>query len=143
MKVRLGYVAGPEGRQELRYAHTMSYRTYQTLSLEERNQKLNQMIRKNLENLLKVLKWNTAHGIYFYRFSQNMIPLATKEEVEFDYITPYQTLYQEIGNYVKKNGIRLDTHPDQFCILNSTNSKIVKNSINILEYSKKGRKFCN
>lgn len=47
MKVRLGYVAGPEGRQELRYAHTMSYRTYQTLSVEERNQKLDQMIRKN------------------------------------------------------------------------------------------------
>ena len=54
MKVRLGYVVGPEGRQELRYAHTMTYRTYQTLSVEERNQKLDQMIRKNLENLLKV-----------------------------------------------------------------------------------------
>ena len=137
MKVRLGYVVGPEGRQELRYAHTMTYRTYQTLSVEERNQKLDQIIRKNLENLLKVLKWNTAHGIYFYRFSQNMIPLATKEEVEFDYITPYQTLYQEIGNYVKKNGIRLDTHSDQFCILNSTKKTVTENSIRYLEFNKK------
>lgn len=137
MRVRLGYVAGPEGRKDLRYAHTMTYHTYQMLSNDERDYKLDQIIRKNLENLLKVLKWNIEHGIYFYRFSQNMIPLATKKEVKLDYITPYKKMYQKIGNYVKKNGIRLDTHPDQFCILNSTKKTVIENSICYLEFNRK------
>ena len=36
-----------------------------------------------------------------------------------------------IGNKIKKHNIRIDTHPDQFCVLNSTKKEIVENSIEI------------
>ena len=35
---------------------------------------------------------------------------------------------------INDNNLRVDFHPDQFCVLNSTNKDVVKNSIDILDY---------
>ena len=45
-------------------------------------------------------------------------------------------MYKKVGDFANKNGIRVDAHPDQFCVLNSINKDIVKNSIEILKYQK-------
>ena len=42
--------------------------------------------------------------------------------------------YNEISKIIDKNNMRVDVHPDQFCVLNSTNKETINNSIEILKY---------
>lgn len=134
MKIRLGYVAIAKTIDDISYNHTITYHHYQKLNAIERDQKLDHIIRKNLHNLLLVLKYNVQNNITFFRFSHNLIPLATHKDVSFDYITPYQKEWKEIGDYIKKHQLRVDSHLDQFCVLNSTNEEVVENSIRMLEF---------
>ena len=52
----------------------------------------------------------------------------------FDYIDKYRDYYDRIGGKINKSNMRVDFHPDQFCVLNSVNSDVVSNSIKILKY---------
>ena len=56
------------------------------------------------------------------------------KEVEFDYITKYKDLYEKIGNKINKNKLRIDMHPDQFTVLNSTKKRVLDNTLEILKY---------
>ena len=64
----------------------------------------------------------------------NLIPLATMKDVKFDYITNYKDLYNKIGNKINKYKMRVDMHPDQFTVLNSTKKEVLKNTFEILKY---------
>ena len=134
MKVRLGYVGGPGSMKEFRYSKTMTYKEYQKLGEETAKEKLDKIIKDNLTNLLKTLKMNHFYQITFYRLSSSMIPLATHPKITFDYITPYQKEWQKIAGYLAKHSMRMDMHPDQFCILNSTKEEVVQKSITYLNY---------
>ena len=72
--------------------------------------------------------------IHFFRMSSKIIPLATKDDVMFDYTEKYNNIYKRIGKLVSNSKIRVDFHPDQYCVLNSTKKEVVDNSIKILEY---------
>lgn len=96
--------------------------------------KLDNIIKENLNNLEKIIDYNIKNNIHFYRLTSKLIPLASHKEIQFDYIKKYQKIYQRIGEKIQKHNIRVDSHPDQFCVLNSTKKEIVENSIEILKY---------
>ena len=50
-------------------------------------------------------------------------------KVEYDYITSLKDKYKKIGELINKYNLRIDTHPDQYAVLNSMNNKIVKNTV--------------
>lgn len=130
MNIRLGYVA---------ISKTLDITSSKTITYTEFKKnndfnKLNNIIIENLTNLEKIIDYNIKNNIHFYRLTSKLIPLATINEINFDYITPYQEYYQRIANKIKQYHIRIDTHPDQFCVLNSTKKEIVESSINILKY---------
>ena len=131
MKIRLGYVALSK-TIDITSSHTLTYTNY----LKEDNplEKLDNIIKLNLTNLKETLIYNIKNDIYFFRITSKLIPLATKKDVNFDYIEKYKKYYLEIKTIIKNNNIRIDTHPDQFTVLNSTNKDIVNNTINILKY---------
>lgn len=131
MRVRFGYVALPI-TIEITSSSTITYTSFQ--KREDGLKVIDQLIRKNLQSLMEILKYNVKNGIHFYRLTSNLIPLATLEEVDFDYITPYLKEYQKIGDYIRQHQLRVDMHPDQYAVLNSTNPKVVKNTTTILEY---------
>lgn len=133
MKIRLGY-ACIQNTLDISYNHTITYTSYQKLSKEVQNEKLDSIIKKNLQNLLSILTYNVQNEIYFFRFSHNLIPLATHEKVVFDYITPYLQEWENIGNYIREHQLRIDVHPDHFCVLNSVHENVIKQSINTLEF---------
>ena len=134
MRIRLGYVAISLTLNDYIHYKTLSFRQYQKLGKEKANQKLKTIILDNLTSLEKILQYNVKNGIYFYRLSQNMIPLATHPEVDFDYITPFLSKWKKIGEYIDRHQIRVDFHPDQFCVLNSHREEVVNSSIKILEF---------
>lgn len=133
MIFKLGYIDGPISLPNNTF-RTITYKTYKSLSKKEKNKRLTEIINNNLDNLLKILKFNKREQIYFYRISQAIIPLATLNEIDFDYITPYLEKWQKIGKFIKDNNMRIDIHPNQYCILNSPDKTVIKNSINSLKY---------
>lgn len=131
MQIRLGYVAISKALA-LTTSSTITYTNF--IKENKPYNKLNNIIESNLDDLEKVLIYNIKNNIHFYRLTSKLIPLATHEEVDFDYITPFKDKFKKLGELIDKNNLRVDVHPDQFCVLNSTNPQIVKNSIKILEY---------
>jgi len=130
MIIHLGYVS---------ISKTLDITPSKTLTYTEFNKfkdynKLDNIIKENLINLEKIIDYNIKNNIHFYRLTSKLIPLASHKEINFDYIEKYKEYYKKIGNKINKHNIRIDTHPDQFCVLNSTKKEIVENSINILKY---------
>lgn len=102
MKIQLGYVAVPYSIDNITYCKTMTYTSYSKLEIALAHQKLDQLITYNFIKLKEVLRYNYLNNIHFYRLSHNLIPLATHEDVEFEYILTYQKQWCEIGNLIKK-----------------------------------------
>ena len=96
--------------------------------------KLNNVIISNLEGLEKIIIYNKKNNVHFFRMSSKIIPLATKDDVVFDYIEQYKNIYERISKLIFDSKMRVDFHPDQYCVLNSTKKEVVDNSIKILEY---------
>ena len=46
---------------------------------------------------------------------------------------PLDEMLREMGDFAKKNNIRVDFHPDHFVLINSLQKHILKNSINTLQ----------
>ena len=131
MIIRLGYVAISKAI-DITSSGTITYTNY--LKEENKDEKLDKIIKSNLENLEKILSYNVKNNIHFYRLTSKLIPLATHKDVSFEYINKYKGYYEKISKIIDKNNMRVDVHPDQFCVLNSTNKETINNSIEILKY---------
>ena len=130
MKIRLGYVS---------ISNALNVTSSSNLTFTEFNKnkdynKLNKVIRSNLEDLIEILDYNIKNNIHFYRLTSKLIPLSTHKDVDFEYIDRYKLYFNKISSLINDNNIRIDVHPDQFCVLNSTKKEVVDASINILKY---------
>lgn len=134
MKIRLGYVAVPI-TLDITYCHTITYTNYLKLENEKKEKKLDEILKLNFKELKRILKYNIQNNISFYRLSHSMVPLATHYNVSFDYINPYIKYWEKIGRIINKFNMRVDIHPDQYTILNSTKKEVVKNTFNILNFN--------
>ncbi len=128
MKIRLGYACITN---TLNITSSSTY-PYSRFIKEKDYNKLNDIIISNLTDLKEILLYNSKNNIHFFRISSELIPLATKNDVVFDYIDSFKSYYKDIHGLIKN--MRVDFHPSQFCVLNSTRKEVVKNSIDILKY---------
>lgn len=132
MKVRLGYVALSKALDDITTSSTITYTNY--INKNYNTSKLLEITKNNLDSLYEIIRYNVKNNFHFYRLTSKLVPLATHDKVNFDYITPFLDKYKKIGKLINDNNIRVDTHPDQYAVLNSMDSKIVKNTVEILEY---------
>lgn len=132
MKVRLGYVALSKALDDVTTSSTITYTNY--INKNYNTSKLLEITKNNLDSLYEIIKYNVKNNFHFYRLTSKLVPLATHDKVDFDYITPLLDEYKKIGKLINGNNIRVDTHPDQYAVLNSMDRKIVKNTVEILEY---------
>lgn len=131
MRIRLGYVALSKCIDETT-SSTITYTSY--IASNNRDEKLDKVIRSNLSALSLLIDYNIKNNIHFYRLTSKLIPLATHKEVNFDYLNKYIDLFNSIGEKIISSNMRVDTHPDQFAVLNSTKAEVVENTFRILEY---------
>ncbi|RBP59077.1 UV-damage endonuclease [Alkalibaculum bacchi] len=135
MKIRLGYVAITLGLPKVTSSSTVTYTNYQKLQTEEqRYEKLKKFTLSNLVDLRQILEYNVVHQIHFYRITSALVPLATHPEVNWEYRELFRKEFESIGNFIKEHNIRVDTHPDQFNVINSVNDHVVKNTLNNLYF---------
>ena len=132
MKIRFGYACLSKTLDNITSSSSLTYTNF--LKKENGFSKLHEVIKSNLEDLDEILDYNIKNNIHFYRLSSKIIPLATHYAVDFDYLDKYKVFYDILSKKISKNKIRVDFHPDQFCVLNSTRKEVLENSIKILEY---------
>ncbi len=129
MRVRLGYVAIALGLPKVTSSSSVTYTYYQKLNTEEeRINKLKKVSYSNIMDLIKILKYNIEHEIHFYRITSSLFPLATHPSVNWDYRKLFSVDMKLVGNIVKEHNMRVDTHPDQFNVINSLDEKVVEST---------------
>ena len=73
---------------------------------------IKELVKSNLDDLLKILIWNVENNILFYRLSSEIFPFAA--HLEYGYSLDFvDDKLKEIGKYANDNGMRLTYHPGQ------------------------------
>jgi len=136
MIVRLGYVAMTLNLQDASPSKTVTVTSYDKIKSEEgKRYRLEKLTQINLQNTLRILRYNVANDIYVYRFTSKLVPLATYPSIEgWNYDEIFKKEFKEIGDFVKANDIRVSAHPDHFTLINSPDEKVFQDSLRDLEY---------
>lgn len=88
---------------------------------------------QNLKDLLKILEWNLEHKIFFFRVSSDLFPFASHPIYGYN-IDFADEFLLEIGDYAKKNKIRLTAHPGQYNVISAKDQKIIENTTRELNH---------
>ena len=109
-----------------------SGRTFRLKSYSE--SRLKETIKINLDCLQKILQFNTEHDLFFFRITSDLIPFASHPINTFNWKSHFASNFVEIGEFIKKNGLRISMHPDQFTLINSVREDVFERSVKELEY---------
>ncbi|MBX0359769.1 UV DNA damage repair endonuclease UvsE [Halobacillus sp. Nhm2S1] len=134
MIIRFGYVSHALDLWEATPAKTMTFARYKKLGHEAAIKQLHKIAEMNLERTRRIIHYNIAREIHLYRFSSSIIPLATHDEVEWDYIEPFRHLFEEIGELVRAHNMRTSFHPNQFTLFTSDRPHVTDNAVQDMEY---------
>jgi UV DNA damage endonuclease len=93
-----------------------------------------QTVQNNFNCLQRILEFNVANHLLFFRMSSDMVPFASHPVCTVNWQMHFKGTLEKIGRYIKKNNLRISMHPDQFVVLNSPKPEIVENSIRELAY---------
>ena len=88
----------------------------------------------NLACLRRMLEWNVAQGLLFFRIGSSVVPFGSHPVNTFSWQTHFAPDFRAIGDYIRANDLRVSFHPDQFVVLNSSSPAIVQRSIEELVY---------
>ena len=86
----------------------------------------------NLTCLRRLLEWNAAQGLLFFRISSGVVPFGSHEINTYSWQTHFKSEFKAIGDFIRANDMRVSLHPDQFVVLNSPDPDIVRRSIDEL-----------
>jgi len=89
---------------------------------------------QNAHDLYKILQWNVENNIKVFRLSSDIFPWASEYGIENSpYYKRIEIVLRGCGNYAKKHGIRITSHPGPFNVLVSPKENVIQNTINDLE----------
>ena len=89
---------------------------------------------KNLEDLVKVLEWNSKKGVTVYRMSSCLFPWMSEYEFhQMPNFSEVEKVCRRIGELSNETGQRLSFHPGHFDILPSNNPERVLATIRDLD----------
>ena len=132
MIVRLGYVAISNVLgKKITSSSTVTFTNYNKISSEEKRlEKLKTVALSNLNALQELLKYNIKNNIHFYRITSALIPLVTHPEVGYwGHREILKKDFEYVGKLIRESNMRVDTHPDEFNVINSNNPKVVENTL--------------
>jgi UV DNA damage endonuclease len=96
--------------------------------------RLKDSIKNNLNCLLKILQFNLEHKLLFFRISSDIVPFASHPINRFNWQKYFQQEFENIGEFITKNRMRISMHPDQFTLINSNKTEIFERSKKELKY---------
>lgn len=134
MRIRFGYVANALGLWDASPSKALTFARYSALPKHERMEKLKAVTSKNLQHTKRILHYNIAHEIKLYRFSSSLVPLATHPEVMWDFVTPFKTEWEELGQLIQQFQLRPSFHPNQFTLFTSPRAEVTMNAVKDMEF---------
>ena len=136
MRVRLGYVAiSKKLGKKVTSSSTVTFSNYNKIALPDKKlEKLKSVAASNLKDLETIIRYNIENDIHFYRITSALIPLVTHPEVGYwGHREFLKKDFEYVGKLIQNSKMRVDTHPDEFNVINSINPKVVENTkINLL-----------
>ena len=106
--------------------------TFRLASYSE--ERLRAAVAGNLACLHRLLEWNVAQGLLFFRMGSGIVPFGSHEINTFAWQAHFAAEFRALGDYIQANDLRVSFHPDQFVVLNSPSPDIVRRSIAELVY---------
>ena len=95
---------------------------------------VSELVILNLEDTIKVLKYNIKRNIKVYRMSSDSFPWMSHYTFSsLPNFNKIQRLLSQIGNIVKENDLRVSYHPSPFNILGSEREDVVIKTIDELD----------
>jgi len=134
MKIRLGYVSTAITLFDASPSKTMTFKTYSQLPKDERNARLKTITGQNIANTMRTLYYNAAHEIELYRMSSSLVPLATHPEVMWNFVSPFQKEWKELGNFIKLKNMRVSFHPNQFTLFTSPRAEVTASAVGDMDF---------
>jgi len=83
---------------------------------------------------MRILQFNLEHRLFFFRISSDLVPFASHPINDFNWQGHFEEDFEEIGEFITKNRMRISMHPDQFTLINSIKDEIFERSKNELKY---------
>ena len=118
--INMGFSTRPKS-QRITTNRTMIRRTFDDKGISYASE----LILSNVQDLYKILEWNLAHDIYFYRLSSNMFPWASEYNIQdlpdYDLIL---AACQRAGDFARQHNMRLTSHPGPFNKLASPKERV-------------------
>ena len=109
-----------------------SGRTFRLRSYSE--EKLRGSIEANLACLELMIEFNDKAGLGFLRISSGIVPFASHPVCTFKWQRLYAKRLASIGRRIKRAGMRISMHPDQFVLVNALEERIFESSLRELVY---------
>jgi len=91
-------------------------------------------VKANLDCLFKILSYNAAHGILFFRITSDMVPFASHPVCTFSWQKHFAEEFRIIGDFIRFHRFRISMHPDQFVLLNAPDEGVLERSVADLVY---------
>lgn len=124
--MKIGYACNPL---------TTNLRTNRRVLLKDfSHDQAKKIIATNLNDLHGILENNLSNNIFLFRISSDIIPLGSHEINDFKWEKEFNTTFIDIGNFIKRNNIKVSMHPGQYTVLNSPNENTLKKSLLDVEY---------
>jgi UV DNA damage endonuclease len=98
------------------------------------DERLRQTVAGNLACLGEMLVFNLEHNLRFLRIGSELVPFASHPVCTLKWWKLFRQTFADLGAFIKKNGIQISMHPDQFTLLNAKDPAIVRRSIAELAY---------
>jgi UV DNA damage endonuclease len=111
---------------------TVTRRTLFKLSESEQQLKLREIYAANIERLQQAISFCHQLQISLYRLSSALFPFSDTP-LGSNVLDEFAVQLQQIGQKAQQLNIRLVLHPEQYVVLNSDRSEVIRNSINILQ----------
>lgn len=98
---------------------------------------LKKIAKQNIDNLLKIIKWNEVHNVRFFRITSELFPRINDKKLRANYpnskyfqgdISFMKKKLHEIGKYILKHKHRVTFHRSHYCQLGSPNPDVIAES---------------
>lgn len=91
-------------------------------------------VENNLDCVEKILSYNAENGFLFFRISSETVPFATHPVLKVDWRSRFAARFRDLGRVIKRHGMRISMHPDQFVLINTPRLDVLEKSIADLRY---------
>lgn len=92
------------------------------------------LVIENCRGLVKVLRWNAANDVRFFRISSGLLPWFSRYDIgDLPNAEAVREVLEEAGALAREHGMRLTFHPDHFVKLASPKEEVTERAITDLE----------